>query len=258
MSFEYLGGADDRGMVVVTGGGRGIGAATARLAAAHGYAVAINYARDATAAQEIAAQIERGGGRARAYRADVSCEAQVVELFAQAERDLGPLRALVNNAGVTGGMSRVADIDVATLERTLAVNVIGAFVCAREAVRRMARSTGGSGGAIVNVSSRAAKLGGAGEWVHYAASKGAIDTFTRGLALEVAADGIRVSAVAPGLIDTELHASSGRPDRLAALAPGVPLARAGTAAEVAQTIVWLLSEHAAYITGAIVDVSGGR
>jgi NAD(P)-dependent dehydrogenase (short-subunit alcohol dehydrogenase family) len=246
------------GTLVVTGASRGIGAATAQLAAAHGYAVAVNYATDAASAAAVVAAIEAGGGRAHAFPGDVARETDVVELFARAEAELGPLAALVNNAGITGGSSLVADLSREALERTLAVNVTGAFLCAREAVRRLARSRGGSGGAIVNVSSRAAGLGGGGEWVHYAASKGAVETFTRGLAIEVAREGIRVNAVAPGLIETDIHAAAGRPGRLAELAPGVPLARAGTPGEVAAAIVWLLSPAASYVTGAVLEVAGGR
>jgi NAD(P)-dependent dehydrogenase (short-subunit alcohol dehydrogenase family) len=250
--------AAPHGTLVITGASRGIGAATAHAAAARGYAVAVNYARDQAGADDVVAAITAGGGRALAVAGDVAREADVVALFARAERELGPITGLVNNAGVTGGSSLVADISAGVLERTLAVNVTGAFLCAREAVCRMARSRGGAGGSIINVSSRAAKLGGAGEWVHYAASKGAVDAMTRGLALELADEGIRVNAVAPGLIETTLHATSARADRLAVLAPSVPLARAGTPAEVAAAIVWLLSAEASYVTGVTLDVSGGR
>jgi NAD(P)-dependent dehydrogenase (short-subunit alcohol dehydrogenase family) len=248
----------DAGTLVITGASRGIGAQTALCAAGRGYSVAVNYARDRAGAESIATAITARGGRALAIAADVGDEAQVVELFACAARELGPITGLVNNAGITGGSSLVADLSRAVLERLLAVNVAGAIYCAREAVRRMSRSRGGSGGAIVNVSSRAAQLGGGGEWVHYAASKGAIDALTRGLAVEVAAEGIRVNAVAPGLIATDIHATSARPDRLASLVPSVPLQRAGTVDEVAAAIVWLLSAEASYVTGAILDVAGGR
>ena len=246
------------GVLVVTGGSRGIGAAVARLAAARGYAIALNYATDARAAAGVVREIEERGGTACAIAGDVGREADVVALFEEATRRLGPLAGLVNNAGVTGGSTRVRDLDARTLERVLAINVAGAFLCAREAIRRMARSAGGYGGAIVNVSSIAARIGGGGEWVHYAASKGAIDTFTRGLAVEAAGDGIRVNAVAPGLIETGIHATSSMPDRLATLVPNVPMRRAGTPEEVAETVVWLLSDAASYVTGAILDVGGGR
>jgi NAD(P)-dependent dehydrogenase (short-subunit alcohol dehydrogenase family) len=208
-------------------------------------------------------QSAASGGRALVVPGDVASEADVLALFAISERELGPIAGLVNNAGITGGSSPVGDLSRDVLERTLAVNVIGSFLCAREAVRRMAYSRGGAGGSIVNVSSvnvssRASKLGGAGEWVHYAASKGAIDTFTRGLALEVASEGIRVNAVSPGLIDTAIHASGGRTDRLTAMVALVPLGRAGTTDEVAEAILWLLTPAASYVTGTVLDVAGGR
>jgi NAD(P)-dependent dehydrogenase (short-subunit alcohol dehydrogenase family) len=247
-----------RGTLVVTGASRGIGASVARLAAARGYAVAVNYASDNAAADAVVHEIANAGGTARAFAGDVSRESDVVALFAAAVDALGPLAGLVNNAGITGGSALVADVTAATLERTLAINVTGSFLCAREAVRRMARSRGGAGGAIVNLSSIAARIGGGGEWVHYAASKGAIDAFTRGLAGEVASEGIRVNAVSPGLIDTSIHATSSMPNRLATLTPNVPLKRAGTPDEVAETILWLLSDASSYVTGAIVEVGGGR
>jgi NAD(P)-dependent dehydrogenase (short-subunit alcohol dehydrogenase family) len=247
-----------RGTLVITGASRGIGAATARLAAANGYAVAVNYATAHAEAEIVVGEIVAAGGIAHAIAGDVSLEADVLSLFAEAHETLGPIVGLVNNAGVTGGSARVVEVSAEQLQRTLAVNVTGSILCAREAVRRMAHSRGGVGGAIVNVSSIAARLGGAGEWVHYAASKGAIDSFTRGLAIEVAADGIRVNAVSPGLIETDIHTTSSIPDRLATLAPTVPMRRAGTPEEVAETILWLLSEKASYVSGTIVDVGGGR
>jgi len=247
-----------KGMMIVTGGGRGIGAAIARLAGGHGYAVAVNYASDAAAAEAVVQDIRAAGGRAVAIAGDVASEAAILQLFETAETALGPLAVLVNNAGITGGFARVDAVEPAMLERVFAVNVVGAFLCAREAVRRLSTRSGGKGGSIVNISSRAAGIGGGGEWVHYAASKGAIDTLTLGLAREVAAEGIRVNAVSPGLIETELHAAAGAPDRVARLSAGVPIGRAGTAEEVAEAVLWLASDAAAYVTGTILAVSGGR
>ncbi len=244
--------------LVVTGASRGIGAAVARLAATRGFAVVVNFARDEAGAGAVCREIGAAGGTALPVRGDVAVEKDVIRLFELAEAELGPVTGLVNNAGITGGSARVEDVSVRTLESVLAVNVTGAFLCAREAVRRMARSRGGSGGAIVNLTSLAARLGGAGEWVHYAASKGAVDTMTRGLAIEVAAEGIRVNAVSPGLIATDIHATSSIPDRLAKLAPGVPLGRAGDPEEVAEAVVWLLSPAASYVTGSVIEIGGGR
>ncbi len=247
-----------RGTLIVTGAGRGIGAAVAKLAAVGGYRLVVNFAQDAQSAAEVVRQIAASGGTATAIQADISREQEVLRLFEAAERELGPLTGLVNNAGVTGGFRRVEAVTSAMLTQVFAVNVIGAILCAREAVRRMSTRNGGAGGAIVNISSRAAQIGGAGEWVHYAASKGALDTFTMGLAREVAVEGIRVNAVAPGHVLTDLHATSGDPHRPTRLAPTIPMGRAGTPEEIAEAVLWLLSPAASYTTGAILAVSGGR
>src|SRR5580698_3044960 len=249
---------NSRGTLIVTGAGRGVGAAVAKLAGADGFHVAVNYARNGQAAADVARGIVSSGGRASVIQADVSRQSEIVRLFESAERELGPITGLVNNAGITGGFSRVEAVTSAMLTQVFALNVIGAMICAREAVRRMSTRNGGGGGSIVNISSRAAEIGGAGEWVHYAASKGALDTFTLGLAREVAAESIRVNAVAPGHILTELHASSGDPDRMTRLAPTIPMGRAGTPEEIAEAVLWLLSPAASYTTGAILAVSGGR
>jgi NAD(P)-dependent dehydrogenase (short-subunit alcohol dehydrogenase family) len=244
--------------IIITGASRGIGAATAKLAAARGFSVAVNFATGEAEAGAIAKEIIAAGGRASAIQADVAHEENIIRLFETAERELGPIKALVNNAAITGGFSRVDSVSAKTLEHVMAVNVTGAFLCAREAVRRMSTRLGGTGGAIVNISSRAARIGSSGEWVHYAASKGAIDSFTIGLAREVATEGIRVNAVAPGLIDTGLHAANGAPDRLNRLTSTIPMQRPGTALEVAEAVLWLLSPAASYTTGAILEVGGGR
>lgn len=244
--------------LLITGGSRGIGAATALLAAQRGYAVAVNYTRHAEAANEVVRQIRASGGHAIAVQADVAEEAQVLAMFATIDAQLGRLTALVNNAGVVDVAARVDEMSVARLKRMFDINVLGSFLCAREAVKRMSTRHGGLGGAIVNVSSVAARLGGAGQYVDYAASKGAIDTLTVGLAKEVALEGIRVNAVRPGIIETEIHASGGQPERAQQMAPMVPMQRAGSALEVAQAIVWLLSAQASYTTGSLLDVTGGR
>jgi NAD(P)-dependent dehydrogenase (short-subunit alcohol dehydrogenase family) len=244
--------------VLVTGGSRGIGAAVAWRCAEQGDAVAINYARDAAAADTLVARIRGAGGQAIAIGADVSDEAQVLAMYTRIDRELPPLRGLVNNAGVVDQPARVDAMSAARLARMFGINVIGSFLCAREAVKRMSTRHGGKGGAIVNLSSAAARLGSPGQYVDYAASKGAIDVLTLGLAREVATEGIRVNAVRPGIIETEIHASGGQPNRAAELAPQVPMQRAGSADEVAQAIVWLLSDAASYTTGSVLDVTGGR
>ena len=245
-------------VVLITGGSRGIGAATALLAARQGYAVAVNYTAQAGAADAVVQAIRAAGGRAMAVQADVAQEDQVLQMFARVDAELGRLTALVNNAGVVDVSARVDEMSLARLRRMFDINVIGSFLCAREAVRRMSTRHGGKGGAIVNVSSAASRLGSPAQYVDYAAAKGAIDVMTVGLAKEVGAEGIRVNAVRPGLIETDIHASGGLPDRVRDLAHLVPMQRGGSAEEVAQAIVWLLSPQASYTTMSLVDVSGGR
>lgn len=243
---------------MVTGAGRGIGAATARLAGQRGYAVCVNYRDNRAAADSVAKLIVEAGGTAIAVKADVSIESEVVELFRTVDDSLGPVTGLVNNAGIAECQTRVENMDAARLNRVFAVNVTGSFLCAREAVRRMSTKRGGVGGAIVNVSSVAARLGSPDEYVDYAAAKAAIDTFTVGLAKEIAHEGIRVNAVRPGVIYTDIHASSGEPNRVERVKEFVPMKRGGQPEEVARAILWLLSDEASYCTGAILDVSGGR
>ena len=245
-------------LILITGAGRGIGAATARLAAARGYAVCVNYRSDEASANAVVEAIQRDGGSAVALRADVSNEAGVRALFTAIDAQPGRLAALVNNAGMLERQCRVEDLDADRLQRVFATNVIGPFLCAREAVRRMSSRHGGPGGAIVNVSSMASRLGAPGEYVDYAASKGAIDTLTTGLAREVAAEGIRVNAVRPGLIHTDIHASGGEPGRVDRIGPTLPMGRGGTPEEVARAILWLLSEEASYATGSFIELAGGR
>jgi NAD(P)-dependent dehydrogenase (short-subunit alcohol dehydrogenase family) len=245
-------------VLLVTGGSRGIGAATALLAARRGFAVAVNYSVNAPAAEAVVAMIRAGGGTAIPVQADVADEPQVMAMFQHIDNTLGRLSALVNNAGVVDQPARLDQMDGPRIRRMFDTNVMGSLLCAREAVLRMSTRHGGPGGAIVNVSSVAARLGGPGQYVDYAASKGAIDSFTVGLAREVATEGIRVNAVRPGIIDTDIHASGGQPDRAREMAPMVPMQRAGSADEVAHNIVWLLSPEASYTTGAILDVAGGR
>lgn len=245
-------------VLLVTGGSRGIGAATALVAAQRGYAVCVNYRTNDAAAANVVRQIEERGGMAIAIAADVAQEAEVVRLFAEVDDQLGRLTALVNNAGILEHQMRVEAMDAERINRVLATNVTSYFVCAREAVRRMSTRHGGQGGAIVNVSSIAARTGSPGEYVDYAASKGAIDAFTLGLAQEVAQEGIRVNGVRPGFIYTDIHAAGGEPDRVERVKQFVPMRRGGTAEEVAQAILWMLSDEASFSTGTFIDVTGGK
>ena len=245
-------------VLLITGGSRGIGAATALLAAQDGWAVAVNYANNQAAANQVVQAITHAGGQAIAVQGDVADEAQIVRLFASVDQQLGRVTGLVNNAGVVDVTARVEDMSWERLERMMRINVLGTFACAKEAIRRMSTRHGGQGGVIVNLSSVAARLGAPAQYVDYAASKGAIDTFTVGLAKELATENIRVNAVRPGVIDTDIHASGGLPNRARDLAPQIPMQRPGTAEETAQAIVWLLSDKASYVTGTCLDVTGGR
>ncbi len=245
-------------VLLITGGSRGIGAATALLAAQDGWAVAVNYANNQAAANQVVQAIAQAGGQAIAVQGDVADEAQIVRMFATVDQQLGPVTGLVNNAGVVDVTARVEDMSWERLERMMRINVLGSFACAKEAIHRMSTRHGGQGGVIVNLSSVAARLGAPGQYVDYAASKGAIDTFTVGLAKELATENIRVNAVRPGVIDTDIHASGGLPNRARDLAPLIPMQRAGTAEEIAASIVWLLSDKASYVTGTCLDAGGGR
>lgn len=255
-----MGGREVRNVkvAIITGAGRGIGAATARLAAARGYAVCVNYRADRDAAEGVVAEIRRAGGAAIAVAGDVALEDDVVRLFSECDQALGPVTVLVNNAGVVDLKARVDEMSAVRLQRMFAINVVGTILCAREAVRRMSTRHGGTGGGIVNVSSVAARIGSPGEYVDYAAAKAAVDAFTIGLAKEVASEGVRVNAVRPGIVRTGIHASGGQPDRLERIAPLVPMLRPGEPDEIAGAILWLLSDEASYTTGALVDISGGR
>lgn len=249
---------DQQRIMIITGGSRGIGAATARLAAQRGYDVCINYHRDEAAAEQVAGEVRAAGQRALVVRGDVASEADVLQLFETTDRELGTLSVLVNNAGIVGHSQRVDEMDAARIQRMFAINVAGSFYCAREAVRRMSTRHAGHGGSIVNMSSRASVLGSPNEYIDYAASKAAVDTLTLGLSKEVAAEGIRVNAVRPGLIYTDIHASGGKPDRVNEMLGGVPMQRGGTAEEVAEAVLWLASDACNYCTGSFIEVSGGR
>ena len=247
-----------KGLLIVTGGSRGIGAATAIKAAAEGWDVAVNYARDAQAADRVALRVREAGQKAITLQGDMNEEADILRLFQTAEAELGPVKGLVNSAGTTGMGTRVEDMSADAMRGVIGLNVIGLMLCSREAVRRMSTKNGGTGGRIVNLASAASRLGGPNEFVHYAASKGAVDSFTLGLSREVAAEGILVNAVSPGMIDTEIHASAGLPDRAVNAVPNIPIRRVGQPEEVADVIVWLLGDASTYCAGAIVDVTGGR
>lgn len=247
-----------KGLCIITGASRGIGAATAVLAARDGWDIAVNYAGNESAARAVAAKVEAEGRKAVVIQADTSKEADIVRLFDEAEAALGPVRGLVNNAGITGKISQVRDMSEAAILEVMQLNVVGLMLCCREAVRRMSQKGNGAGGAVVNLSSIAARLGAPNEFTHYAASKGAVDAFTTGFAREVIAEGVRVNAVAPGMIDTDIHASAGAPDRAARLGPTTPIGRAAAPEEVAEAIVWLLSDSAGYCVGSILEVAGGR
>jgi NAD(P)-dependent dehydrogenase (short-subunit alcohol dehydrogenase family) len=246
------------GVIIVTGASRGIGAACALHASRRGYKVCVNYLASAKRADQVVAQIRDTGGEAIAVQANAAEETDIMRLFAETDDKLGPVSALINNAGTTGDVGRLEDIEARVIEDTFRLNVTGPFLCAREAVRRMSTRRGGQGGVIVNISSAAAKLGGANQYLHYAASKAAIETFTMGLGQEVAGEGIRVVGIRPGLIDTEIHAAMGMPDRVEKLGPTVPMGRAGTADEIAETAMWLLSDQASYVTATTIEVTGGR
>jgi NAD(P)-dependent dehydrogenase (short-subunit alcohol dehydrogenase family) len=244
--------------ILITGGSRGIGAATARLAGARGWSVGVNYVGNEAAANDTVSAVENAGGKAIAIKGDVASEVDVVAMFDATEQAFGKLDGVFNNAGIVRKGSKIADMDTETTKRLFDINVLGAFFVAREAARRMSRSRGGNGGSLVNMSSAAARLGGSGEMVDYGASKGAIDTLTLGLSKELAPEGIRVNAIRPGLIDTDIHDESGDHDRLSRLDPSVPMARAGTAEEVGEAVIWLLDDRSSYVNGAILDVTGGR
>ena len=245
-------------VVLVTGASQGIGAAVALMAGHQGWKVALSYRNGADGAESTAAAIRAAGGQAKAFKADVSDEAATVALFAAIDTELGPVTALVNNAGITGGIRTLDQVDTAMLNELMAINVNGCFLALREAIKRMATDLGGPGGAVVNIGSRASGIGGGGEWVHYAASKGAVDSFTIGAAKELAPRGIRVNAVHPVLIDTEIHAKAGKPNRVKEMGSMIPLGRAGTPEDVANVVMWLLGDGASYVTGALIPVSGGR